>query len=814
MKRLLAFCVVLLIGFGVSGQSGKKNSSPEENQYQSDKSIADSLTSKTNKDISLGKKTGRRRLIMAADTLTPSDFILSIERVNDKLNSIRDSATLKFEIEGAKRRIDNITEDINTIRKNIRGKNSAINIKNLYLYQSFTSNLDKENDHIQKNLSKTYNRVYNSKLGLKTVLSDSVFHILYTDNNLRNTYDKKLERIERKWNRADSTTRANIDTLNAMKVKIADNAMSLSGIMNIMEMRLDKASKQLFGQEVNYLWQRANNADLESDNSDRVSNMLGGELKAIGYYFGQTSGQRVIVLIFGVLLFIWLVVKKISLKTIGDKENPFEFLHLKYMNNNPVLSLILLLLCLMPFFDAYAPTSYIAIEFLFLLSVSSVIFLKKEDIVFRFSWLTLVGLLVADTITFLLIEPTFLSRIWLLAIHSCIIVFSFLFYKKLKEDNPYYKWIKRAVVTGIVLTGLGILCNLTGRFSLSGILGLAGIFAITQAVILTAFIEIIIEIILVQLQFSRIKKGFDKPFDSSAIIKRIKMPVGIIAVFLWLIMLTSNLNIYHGITNSAVNILTTTRFIGSISFKLISILWFFIIIWLAHICQRLISFLFGETGIDTEDATPVSKKQHSRLLITRLMVLVGGYILAIAASGLPLDKLTLLLGALGVGIGMGLQNVVNNFVSGIILIFDGSLQIGDEIEISGQAGKVKEIGLRASTLSTSDGADVIIPNGNILSQNIVNWTFSNDQKRVTVWFSLMGKELDANVINEVINETIKNIPNVVTSKKPVILYTSVTSGTCSITVRFWCTINNADSVKSETMLRLSAAFDSKKIKFE
>ncbi|HPT22382.1 MAG TPA: mechanosensitive ion channel, partial [Bacteroidales bacterium] len=96
----------------------------------------------------------------------------------------------------------------------------------------------------------------------------------------------------------------------------------------------------------------------------------------------------------------------------------------------------------------------------------------------------------------------------------------------------------------------------------------------------------------------------------------------------------------------------------------------------------------------------------------------------------------------------------------------------------------------------------------------VNWTFSNDQKRVTIWFSLMGKELDANVINEVINDTIKNIPNVVTSKKPVILYTSVTSGTCSITVRFWCTINNADSVKSETMLRLSAAFDSKKIKFE
>jgi small-conductance mechanosensitive channel len=202
------------------------------------------------------------------------------------------------------------------------------------------------------------------------------------------------------------------------------------------------------------------------------------------------------------------------------------------------------------------------------------------------------------------------------------------------------------------------------------------------------------------------------------------------------------------------------------------------------------------------------------LLITRLLVLVGGYILAIAASGLPIDKLTFLLGALGVGIGMGLQNVVNNFVSGIILIFDGSLKIGDEIEVGGQAGKVKRIGLRASTINTADGAEVIIPNGSILSQNIINWTFSNDQRRVMLWFSLSGKELDSNMINEVINNTIYKIPNVISQKKPVILYTRVTSDSCTINVRFWSTINNADNVKSEAMLQLNSAFHEKNLGFE
>jgi len=247
---------------------------------------------------------------------------------------------------------------------------------------------------------------------------------------------------------------------------------------------------------------------------------------------------------------------------------------------------------------------------------------------------------------------------------------------------------------------------------------------------------------------------------------------------------------------------------------LLSVILFFVIIWFAHILQRLLSFLFGETGVDNEDLTAATKGQHSRLLITRLLVLIGGYMLAIAASGLPIDKLTFLLGALGVGIGMGLQGIVNNFVSGIILIFDGSLQIGDEIEVSGQAGKVKEIGLRASTLFTADGAEVIIPNGNILSQNIVNWTFSNDEKRIMLTFSLIGKELDANVLNEIINDTVKGIPNVIAKRKPVILYTKVTQDICTITIRFWSTISHTDLVKSEAMIQLSAAFAAKNIGFE
>jgi small-conductance mechanosensitive channel len=814
MKRILILSALLVMGFGVLAQSKQKQTSSENNKRQTSRVISDIVNNETDSKTAGNIPSTTRKLTLAKDTLTTSDYMMSIDRVNDNLNSIRDSSNLKFEVVGMGRRIVEITNDIVTIRKNVRGRSSTFNLRSLYLYQNFASHLNDENDLYEARVAKIYHRVYSAKLGLKTSLNDSVFRVLYSDGSLHKTFEKKLVRLERKWERTDSTTKANIDTLNALKIKIADNAVSLSNMLNIVDTRLDKAGKQLFGTEINYLWQKPKNDTKSNSPTNVVMSKLDSEKNGIGYYLNETSSQRTFVLIFGILLFIWLFFKRKLLKTIRESDGSNDFLHFRFLNTSPVLSVLVLLFCMMPFFDAYAPTSYIAIEYLLLLLISSVIFFRNENRLFHITWITLVGLFIAGILTYLFIEPTFISRLWMLVIQVGIIVFTFLFYKKLNKDIPYYKLIKIASKIGILLAGFGIICNLFGRFSLSGILGMSAIFAVTQAVVLSVFIETIIEVILLQLQSSRIAKGFHTPFDRSIIVKKIKIPLIIIALVLWLIVLTSNLNIYHNLKISIIDLLTTPRFIGNISYELISVFYFFIIIWLTHITQQLISFLFGETGIENEDTTPVSKKRHSRLLITRLLVLVGGYLLAIAASGLPIDKLTILLGALGIGIGMGLQNIVNNFVSGIILIFDGSLKIGDEIEVGGQSGKVKEIGLRASKLSTADGADVIIPNGNILSQNIVNWTFSNDQKRVKIWFILSAKELDANMINEVINDTIKNIPGVVSQKRPVILYTRVTPESCTLTVNFWSTINNADSVKSDAYLQLSTAFANKKIQFE
>ncbi len=771
-------------------------------------------SSKSKVDSQEKKHLKHKKFIQSVDTLSMSEYMMSIDRVNDDLIELRDSAKLGLKVVKLKRRIDAISNDFDKVKLNFKDRHSRLSLRNLYLYEVYVTKMDDENDRIMDDLQKMYLRIYHAKLRVKTVTKDSVFRVLYADSMLRNTFDDKLARLEWRWQAADSVTKLNLDSINTIKMKAIDNSLNLTNMMSLLNFIIDRTDERTFSREFNYLWEKDKNYIVNKYSSSHTISQLSSEQKALGFYIGETWTERIFILIFGLLVFLWLFMKRKLLKAIREQKEKYEFLKLQYVNRYPFLLLLVILLCLMPFFDAYAPALYIFIEYFILIAAATVILLGKLKRSVRFDWLALTILFVMEALTYLLLEPTIATRMWMLVQHSAILVFIYRFNKKTNRQAPYASWINAAAIVGMIFVAAAIIMNILGRFTLSSGLGLAGIFATTMAVVLTIFIEGIIEMILLQLLNSRLKKGVDKPFDSSIVIKRIKVPILIAACIIWFIMLTSSLNMYNSLSDSIVNGLTSTRNIGSMSFKLISVLMFFVIIWFAHILQRLLSFLFGETGVDAEDTTTITKGQHSRLLITRLLVLIGGYLLAIAASGLPIDKLTFVLGALGIGIGMGLQSIVNNFVSGIILIFGGALQIGDEIEVSGQAGKVKEIGLRASTLSTSDGAEVIIPNGIILSQNIVNWTFSNDQKRVVIGFSLKGEELDANLINDIINETIQNIPNVIENRKPVILYTKVTQESCTLTVRFWSTISNTDSVQSDAMLNLNAAFKAKKIGFE
>lgn len=118
--------------------------------------------------------------------------------------------------------------------------------------------------------------------------------------------------------------------------------------------------------------------------------------------------------------------------------------------------------------------------------------------------------------------------------------------------------------------------------------------------------------------------------------------------------------------------------------------------------------------------------------VARYLVLVIGFIVILQTVGIDLTALTVLGGAVGIGIGFGLQNIASNFISGLIIMFERPIQIGDRIEANKVNGEVVAIGPRSTRIRTNDNVTIIIPNSKLVSENVVNWSYKNDMTRVRI----------------------------------------------------------------------------------
>lgn len=202
-----------------------------------------------------------------------------------------------------------------------------------------------------------------------------------------------------------------------------------------------------------------------------------------------------------------------------------------------------------------------------------------------------------------------------------------------------------------------------------------------------------------------------------------------ISFVLFFIVLFNTLQVIEPVLNFLKKIFSKERQLGSITFNYANLLWAIFVFWLANTFQKSI-----KSFLDNSNGDPSLQKKHALFPVLRLAIILFGFFLAISILGVGLDKLTIILGALSVGIGLGLQNIINNFVSGVILFFEKPFKTGDYLELGDKKGQVIEIGIRSSTLITDRGAKVIIPNGDLLSGQLVNRTFAKTDIRVNFEF--------------------------------------------------------------------------------
>src|SRR5206468_6890013 len=204
--------------------------------------------------------------------------------------------------------------------------------------------------------------------------------------------------------------------------------------------------------------------------------------------------------------------------------------------------------------------------------------------------------------------------------------------------------------------------------------------------------------------------------------------------------------------------------------------------------------------------TPQAKKTRSSILLIRLAVFVVGFFTAVTAAGIPMDRVTIIIGALGVGIGFGLQNIVNNLVSGIILAFEKPVQVGDIIEVSGKSGTIKEIGIRSSKIECGDGAELIVPNGDLISQQVLNWTLTNNNRRVEVLIRVVyGSDLVK--AGALLNTIVKGHTRIMASPSPSVFLYNFSDTAIEFRIWFWVDeITQWLTVKGDVMLTIYTAF--------
>ena len=254
------------------------------------------------------------------------------------------------------------------------------------------------------------------------------------------------------------------------------------------------------------------------------------------------------------------------------------------------------------------------------------------------------------------------------------------------------------------------------------------------------------------------------------------------ALAAWIVVTLNEFRIARPLFGTVKTILTHPLTIGQLSVTLGSILLFIVSVYVAFWVARTVRVILRDEMLPKMDlprgvGNSISSLSYYGLVLIGLMV-------ALAAAGFETSQFALVFGALGIGIGLGLQNVVNNFVSGLILMFERPIQPGDVVEVSGTSGKVREIGMRATTLTTFEGADVVVPNGTLLSEKLINWTLSDMNRRIDVEVGVAYGS-DPRRVLELLREVALATPGITPEPVPAIVFKGFGPSSLDFGVRAW-----------------------------
>ena len=381
-----------------------------------------------------------------------------------------------------------------------------------------------------------------------------------------------------------------------------------------------------------------------------------------------------------------------------------------------------------------------------------------------------------------------------------------------KESELREKWITYSIGFMVLLEILSVVTNVIGRYNLSKTLFIGGYLNVVIAILFLWVVRFINEGLLLAFDVYTVqdRKLFYLNFERVG--KRAPTLLYLLLVLGWIILMGHNFPAFEYLSAPLKNFFSQERTLGDYTFSINGLLLFVAIMAISVLISKIVSFFASDDHliVNKEDRHAKSGL-GSWILLVRICILSIGLFLAIAAAGIPMDRITIILGALGVGIGFGLQTLVNNLVSGLIIAFEKPVNVGDIVDVDGQGGTMKSIGFRSSVISTWDGADVVMPNGDLLNSHLVNWTLAGNRKRVSIVLGL-SYNADLQQCRQILADILEAEPRIMRNPGPVVQYEQFSSSTIDVKINFWTKhIREASATRSDLIMAISAAFKTNNI---
>jgi len=352
-----------------------------------------------------------------------------------------------------------------------------------------------------------------------------------------------------------------------------------------------------------------------------------------------------------------------------------------------------------------------------------------------------------------------------------------------------------------VLT-LILVANLFGFLLLSNLLRVCAVLSSYIALVVYTFARVAAILLAGALRLPPLDSLATVRLHEPDVLRWMKRAVAVLAVAWWIYAMLDLLALKSEAGSLIASTLALRLGIKSVSISLGELLAAVCVLAGGSLTARAIRFVLREEILAR---LPLSRGVPEMISISCYYVLLLlVFVMSVAAAGVQLDKLTFLTGALGVGIGFGLQSLVNNFVSGLVLQFERPIRIGDVLEVGAISGEVRRIGIRSSMVRTFQGAEVIIPNSALVSNQVVNWTLTEPLRRVELQVPVAYGTAPERVL-ELLSDIARGHPEVLRDPAPGAFFLGFGPGAMDFVLMFWAQQNTHFRLRSEIAIAVNTA---------